>query len=496
MIVITVLCLLCFISSVFAQESDEIEMMVEDGLISSEQVEDLWFQEIDASAKSNLYIKAEQLTVRSFGSIYSVSGGLYFRQKYQEHVARSGFVAAGFTGLELIVGKVIAESGMGLLIADPGRWRSMSATSPLGKSEKHIRGSTSTSNQSESDSYSLGYHTRWLRGAVIVEADNLKNICGYVSTAFGPVRSTVTISKRNGGQGASVFGSIDSPSFTVQSEIASFRRGLYAVSYAHSSLFSYSGKKGKLEMLAAVSEPGFQFDNGRVPVVLPSTGGSGLALRWFYKCSSDVNLSSLFASSRSRYLTDTGYAVARRTKIQTGISLKLDNDLNTGGMVVIDYYGKSGWHSIAQWLPYSKESENLQVRFSSWAQKYWNDYRMKLAVKYTVKENKYYLNDEVIPMESRILFNIRVDKQSDSGFGIKFEYGHAWGDQLDIVTVSVPSAGQMRSFHWSRRNDLWLVSLNHKSKSGIISLTFDKSKVEPYGLRDYSAQLYWQKNWR
>ena len=491
-----VLCLLCFSSLVFAQESDEIELMVEDGLISSEQVEDLWFREIDASAKSNLYIKEEQLTARAFGSIYSVSGGLYFRQKYQENIVRSGFVAAGFAGLELIAGKVIAESGMGLVIADPGRWRSMSATSPLKKTEKHIRGSTSTSTQAESDSYSLGYQTNWLRGAVIVEAENLNNICGYVSTNLGPARSTVTISKRNGGQGASIFGSIDSSSFAVQSEIASFRRDRYAVSYAHSSLFSYSGKKGKLELLTAVSDPGFQPDIGRVPVVLPQTGGSGLALRWYYKCNSDINLSSLFANSQSRYLTDTGYAVARKTKIQTGISLKHDNELNTGGIVVVDYNDKSGWQSIAQWLPRSKETETLQVRLGSWAQKYWHDYRTKLVVKYIVKENKYYLSDEVTPMESRLLFNIRVDRQSASGFGVKFEYGHAWGDELDIVTVSVPSAGQMRSFHWSKRNDLWLVSFNHKSKSGIISLTFDKSTVVPSKSSEFSTQLYWQKNWK
>jgi hypothetical protein len=138
----------------------------------------------------------------------------------------------------------------------------------------------------------------------------------------------------------------------------------------------------------------------------------------------------------------------------------------------------------------------LQVRLGSWAQKYWHDYRTKLVVKYIVKENKYYLSDEVTPMESRLLFNIRVDRQSASGFGVKFEYGHAWGDELDIVTVSVPSAGQMRSFHWSKRNDLWLVSFNHKSKSGIISLTFDKSTVVPSKSSEFSTQLYWQKNWK
>jgi len=491
-----VLCLLCISSLLFAQEFDEIELMVEDGLISSEQVEDSWFREIDTNAKLNLYIKEEQLTARAFGSIYFVSGGLYFRQKYQEHIARSGFVATEFTGFKFIAGKAVAESGMGLLIADPGRWRTMSATSPLKKSEKHIRGSTSTSTLTEADCYSFGYQTNWLRGAVIFETENQKNMCGYISTNLGPARSSVTISRRNGGQGASIFGNIESSCFTVQSEVASFTRDAYAVSYAHSSLFSYSGKNGKLELLTAVSDPGFQPDFGRTPAVLPSTGGSGSALRWQYKCSSDVSLSSLFANSKSRYLTDTGYAVARKIKIQTGISLKLDNDLNTGGMIVVDYSDKSGWQDIAQWLPCSKETETSQVRISSWAQKYWHDYRMKVAVKYKVKENKYYLNDEVTSMESRMLFNIRVDKQSASGFGVKLEYGHAWGDQLDLVTVSVPSAGQMRSFRWSLRNDLWLASLNHKSKSGVISLTLDKSRVESSGLSEYSAQLYWQKNWR
>jgi len=491
-----VLFLLCFSSLVFAQEYDEIELMVEDGLISSEQVEDSWFREIDTNAKSNLYIKEEQLTARALGSIYFVSSGLYFRQKYREHIARSGFVSTEFTGFKLVAGKVVAESGMGLLIADPGRWRSMSAASPLKKSEKHIKGSTSTSTLTEADCYSLGYQTNWLKGAAIVETDELENICGYISTSFGPARSTVTISRSNGGQGVSIFGSINSSCFTFQSEIANYRRDLYAVSYAHSSLFSYSGKSGKLELLTAVSDPGFQPDSGRTPVVLPSTGGSGLAFRWYYKCNSDVNLSSLFASSKSRYLTETGYAVARKTKIQNGISLKLDDNLNTGGMVVVDYSDKSGWHGIAQWLPCTKETELLQVRISSWAQKNWQNYRLKVAAKYKVKENKYYLSDEVTPLESRVLLNVRADKQSASGFGVKIEYGHAWGDQLDLVTVSVPSAGQMRSFHWSLRNDLWLVSLNHKSKSRVISLTLDKSRVEPSGLNEYSIQLYWQKNWR
>lgn len=492
----TVLCLLCFCSLARAQEYEEIELMVEDGLISSEQVEDLWFREIGANAKSNIYIKEEQLTARAFGSIYSVSGGLYFRQKYQENIARSGFVSTELAGFKLIAGKVVAESGMGLLISDPGRWRSMNANSSLKKSEKQIRGSTSTSTLTEADRYSFGYQSNCFRGAVIFETDNQKNICGYASTKFGPSSSTVTISNRNGGQGASIFGNIDTSCFAVQSEIARFRQDLYAVSYAYSSLFSYSGKNGKLELLTAVSDPGFQPDLGRTPVVLPSTGGSGLALRWQYKYSPDVNLSSLFANSKSRYLTDIGYAVSRKIKIQTGISLKHDNDLNTGGVLVADYSGRSGWQGVAQWLPCIKETESLQVRLSSWTQKHWLDYRVKVAVKYKVKENKYYLSDEVTPMESRILFNIRVDKVSESGFGIKFEYGHAWGDQLDIVSVSVPSAGQMRSFHWSLRNDLCLVSLNHKSKSGVISLTFDKSRIEPSGLSEYSAQLYWQKNWR
>ena len=98
-------------------------------------------------------------------------------------------------------------------------------------------------------------------------------------------------------------------------------------------------------------------------------------------------------------------------------------------------------------------------------------------------------------MDSRMLVNLRVDKLSSDGFGIKFEYGQAWGDQIDIVTVSVPMFGQMRSYHWSKRNDLWLISINHKSKSGSICFSFDKSKMDDSKENDYSAQLYWQKFW-
>ncbi len=379
-----------------------------------------------------------------------------FVQASEGPVAGGGFLRRGDGGSGLALGGVGWRHGLGLFVAGPGLWRSLSAGSALAGG---LEGPVPFAGHEESRAVWGAAGLTTIRGLTlgglagclqVPDSDAGNRDVSLAAIALSGARGRVGLLAGQQGlfRGGSILAEARSRRSWLRLEAAGWRRRDRRrpdMAWAADGL--WRGRLGSLEGQLAAAEAGPPPPLAGRPAVLPAWRGWGWAVRAQARLSLALQGQGLLAAGCGREPPGESPVRQRESTLELGLRARLPGGWRCEIRGRLQQEERWGWRDRASWLPPALERSLRRQRAVLRIERLGEAGRLVLSLRLQSQGDP---GDPVttVPVRTRRLICLQIERRWRQRWRFRAAGSWAWGDDLDLLSVIAPVPGLVLPRHW------------------------------------------------